>query len=197
MARRVDADRTHRRPAAAHHGRRPQALDPDQITIFADGQPVRTLPVPHVSRGARDGTERTVEMHFDPVTGKDLHIQIDAYRPQLVLTGPESGPALMPVSITRPTCPGSPSRRRRPPSTPGAAAISSPWTARRSRCRWWGRAATPAAGSTSSRVRPAWRSARVRTPCGPRRRAGTGFAVDRVVLSSDRREAAPVTRERR
>ena len=26
---------------------------PTQITIFADGQPVRTLPVPHVSRGAR------------------------------------------------------------------------------------------------------------------------------------------------
>ena len=167
---------------------------PSQITIFADGQPARTLPVPHVSRGTRDGTERTVEMHFDPVTGKDLHIQIDAYRPQLVPTGPESGPALMPVSIIAADMPGIPVPAA--PATidsgcrsdlvtvdgaPFPVSVVGPSGDARSGLDLEPCASSVALGAGSHTVQ---------TASG----AGTGFAVDRVVLSSDRAgKPAPVT----
>ena len=167
---------------------------PSQITIFADGQPVRTLPVPRVSRGARDGTERTVEMHFDPVTGKDLRIQIDAYRPQLVPTGPESGPALMPVSIIAADMPGIPVPAA--PATidsgcrsdlvtvdgaPFAVSVVGPSGNTRSGLDLEPCAPSVALGAGSHTVQ---------TASG----AGTGFSVDRVVLSSDRAgKPAPVT----
>ena len=68
---------------------------PGQVTLLADGVPVRTLPIPDVRSATgvvanpspvdqlprvADGTLRTVELGFDPVTARDLRIQVDTIR---------------------------------------------------------------------------------------------------------------------
>ncbi len=72
---------------------------PTTLTLYADGQPARTLPLPNVSIGKQDGTLRTVDLVFDPVTAKEFKIQIDGLRQRVAETGPESPPVLLPLSI--------------------------------------------------------------------------------------------------
>ncbi len=72
---------------------------PTQLTLYADGQPARTLPLPHVTSGKRDGTLRTVDVSFDPVTAKDFRIQIGAVRTRTAAFAPGYGRELLPVSI--------------------------------------------------------------------------------------------------
>jgi len=77
---------------------------PSQVTVVADGQPVRTLAIPEVRSGRQDGTLRTVDLRFDPVTAKNLRIQIDG-------TGPSSTrvqPVVLPVSIAEADLPDLP-----------------------------------------------------------------------------------------
>jgi hypothetical protein len=68
---------------------------PAQVTLVADGVPLRTLTIPHVSSGTRDGTLRTVDLRFDPVTAKDLRLQVDSAQPGNL----REQPVILPVSI--------------------------------------------------------------------------------------------------
>ncbi len=128
------------------------------------------------------------------MTAKDLRIQVDAFRPSLIPTGPESGPALMPVSISEADMPGIP--------VPAAPATID------SGCRsdLVSVDGSPFPVSVVGPSRDA-RSGLDLEPCAPsvaldagshtvQTTAGvsTGFAVDRLVLSSDRAgKPAPVT----
>jgi hypothetical protein len=71
---------------------------PKKITLVADGVPVRTLQLPTMRRGP-EGTRRTVDLSFDPVTAKDLQLRIDDLRPKSTSIGPGVGDVLLPVSI--------------------------------------------------------------------------------------------------
>ena len=97
---------------------------PTTVTLYADGQPARTLPLPKVSIGTQDGTLRTVELGFDPVTAKELKIQIDGVRQLSKTPVPSRRRCSCPCRSPRSGWPSSRSRRIRPRSTRGAAAIS-------------------------------------------------------------------------
>ncbi len=67
---------------------------PRQVTFVADGQPARTLTIPPES-GSADGSLRTVDLHFDPVTGTDFRVNFDT-------SGPNNDriqPVALPISI--------------------------------------------------------------------------------------------------
>jgi arabinofuranan 3-O-arabinosyltransferase len=80
---------------------------PSTLTLIADGVPVRTLQVPSVKRGP-DGTRRTVHLGFDAITAKDLQLRIDDVNPKVVATGPDAPDVLLPVSIVEAAMPGVP-----------------------------------------------------------------------------------------
>jgi arabinofuranan 3-O-arabinosyltransferase len=167
---------------------------PTEVTLLADGQPTRTLPLPHVRRGTEDGTLRTVELGFDPVTAKDLRVQIDSIRPGLANTGPETDPVLLPVSIAEagmadvpvPAAPAPIDTRCRSDlvtvdGQPFPVEIRGASTAARSGLD---------VAACSAALPMAAGSNRVQTADG----TATGFDVDRVVLSSDTDgQPAPIT----
>ena len=72
---------------------------PLQVTLVADGVPARTLPVPPVTHAERDGTVKTVELRFDPVTASNFRVQFDAVTPKHAATVPGLGPQTLPISI--------------------------------------------------------------------------------------------------
>ena len=181
----------------ALHRRRPRHSVPTQITIFADGTPVRTLPVP-TCREPR----ATVTAPNAPSTSLrpgDRQGHPHSGRRRTGRAGPDPGPSRVPGAAagvdhrgrhagdSRRGCAGD--HRLGVPQRSRARGRQ-----RRSRSRWWGRAAMLAAVSTSS-LRPQ-RGARRRcsTPCRPPSGARPASTVDRVVLSSDRAGTpAPVT----
>ncbi len=71
---------------------------PQKVTLVADGVAVRTLQVPTITRGP-EGTRRTVDLTFDPVTATDLQVRIDDVDPKVTVPGPDADPVLLPVSI--------------------------------------------------------------------------------------------------
>ena len=81
---------------------------PAQVTLVADGVPARTLPVPPVANAPRDGTVKTLDLRFDPVTGTNFRIQFDAATPHLAATAPGFGPQTLPISIAEAGLPGVP-----------------------------------------------------------------------------------------
>ena len=72
---------------------------PTQVTIVADGTPVRTLALPSLSDSKTPGAVQTVDLTFDPVTGKDIRLVVDHVRPVVTIPGPDEYPVLLPVSI--------------------------------------------------------------------------------------------------
>ncbi len=68
---------------------------PTQVTLSADGQPARTLTIPTDRAVRPDGSLRTVDLHFDPVTGSDLRITVDTTAP----SNDRIQPVVLPVSI--------------------------------------------------------------------------------------------------
>ena len=154
---------------------------PSQVTLVADGQPVRTLTIPDVPTGRQDGALRTVDLRFDPVTAKDLRIQVDGTRP----INDRVQPAILPVSIAEAglsdiPVPASPATidtgcRNDLVRVDGAPfPVEIRGASRDARRGLELAACTPALSLTAG-------SHRVNTVA-----ATTGFDVDRVVLSSDR-----------
>jgi hypothetical protein len=155
---------------------------PAQVTVLADGQPARTLTIPTVPVGKRDGTLRTVDLHFDPVTAKDLRVQFDSSGPIDTTTPP---PVALPIAIAEADLDGVPAPAS--PATVDSGCRSDLVTVdgqpvpieihgatRDARRGLAVTACTPALPLTAG-------SHRLDTP-----RTTTGFTVDRVVLSSDR-----------
>jgi hypothetical protein len=71
---------------------------PNKITIVADGVPVQTLLLPAVKRGP-EGTRRSIDVRFDPVTAKDVQIRFDGVDPKVTVPVPDAFPLLLPISI--------------------------------------------------------------------------------------------------
>jgi hypothetical protein len=81
-----------------------QHFIPAQVTLVADGQPVRTFIVPRDATTTGPGL-RTVELHFDPITAQDLRVQFDANVP---VNQKKEQPTVLPISIAELEIPGVP-----------------------------------------------------------------------------------------
>jgi hypothetical protein len=71
---------------------------PTKVTIVADGVAARTLVLPTIKRGP-EGTRRTVDVSFDPVTAKDVQIRFDGVDPKVTFPGPDVPGVQLPISI--------------------------------------------------------------------------------------------------
>ncbi len=80
---------------------------PTKVTVLADGAPVRTLQLPTITRG-KLGTQRTVQLGFDPVTTGNLQLRVDDIDPSVTVPDSQSNPVLLPVSISEASIPGVP-----------------------------------------------------------------------------------------
>ncbi|HXY94061.1 MAG TPA: alpha-(1-_3)-arabinofuranosyltransferase family protein [Acidimicrobiia bacterium] len=167
---------------------------PTQFTLAADGVPLRTFTIEPPARG-KPGTTRTVSVPFDPVTGKQFRLYVDAVEPKMTTVLRHQPKVEAPVAIAEVGLAGVP--------TPAAAATVS--TACRADLLAVNGAPVPirVVGDASDA-----RSGLAIDPCGIvpsvalprgsntlRSTAGldTGIDIDRVVLSSgtDGRAAPP------
>ena len=81
---------------------------PTQVTLVADGTPVRTLPLPTVTRGARDGTVKTLDIRFDPVRAANIKLEFNVAKAAQAKTTPGQEPLALPISIADATLAGVP-----------------------------------------------------------------------------------------
>ncbi len=72
---------------------------PTQFTLAADGVPVRSFTIPDLPDRARPDATRTVSVPFDPVTGSEFRLYVDAVRPKLTRVVRDRPLVTAPVSI--------------------------------------------------------------------------------------------------
>ena len=98
---------------------------PSQFTLIADGTPARTVPIPTMTRSARDGTVKT---RRHPVRSGDRRQLQDPVRHHHAVVhedhDPTTTPCRSPSPSPTPPWPACRCPRHRPPSTPAAGPTS-------------------------------------------------------------------------
>jgi arabinofuranan 3-O-arabinosyltransferase len=166
---------------------------PTKVSVLADGVAVRTLQLPTITRGPL-GTQKTVQLGFDPVTTANLQVRVDDVDPKVTVPDSQSNPVVLPVSIADASIPGVPE-----PATPRAVDTGCrsdlvqvngrPFPIEIRGARTDARRGLDLVACDPSVAMPAGSNTLLTTPG-----TTTGWNVDRVVLSSDTSgDATPVT----